>query len=177
MLNGDGNENSKKINRTNQQNKKNCTCSTLWCTFLCRCFALLKRETTRHVCVWRKCCGSQLFAKNFDFEFLFSFFHRRSFFTCWLLASLIFSLPLQNFHPSSSEIRLRGFFFSRLLFLCYPCHCRHQNLVEKMTPLLDVFFFLNVQVAMRFTAKTSGCLNAKSPSGLHVGVYGRTRVT
>ena len=74
MLNGDGNENSKKINRTNQQNKKNCTCSTLWCTFLCRCFALLKRETTRHVCVWRKCCGSQLFAKNFDFEFLFSFF-------------------------------------------------------------------------------------------------------
>ena len=74
MLNGDGNENSKKINRTNQQNKKNCTCSTLLRTFLCRCFALLKRETTRHVCVWRKCCGSQLFAKNFDFEFLFSFF-------------------------------------------------------------------------------------------------------
>ena len=74
MLNGDGNENSKKINRTNQQNKKNCTCSTLLCTFLCRCFALLKPETTRHVCVWRKCCGSQLFAKNFDFEFLFSFF-------------------------------------------------------------------------------------------------------
>ena len=74
MLNGDGNENSKNINRTNQQNKKNCTCSTLLCTFLCRCFALLKRETTRHVCVWRKCCDSQLFAKNFDFEFLFSFF-------------------------------------------------------------------------------------------------------
>ena len=74
MLNGDGNENSKKINRTNQQNKKNCTCSTLLCTFLCRCFALLKRETTRHVCVWRKCSRSQLFAKNFDFEFLFSFF-------------------------------------------------------------------------------------------------------
>ena len=74
MLNGDGNENSKKINRTNQQNKKNCTCSTLLCTFLCRCFALLKRETTRHVSVCRKCCGSQLFAKNFDFEFLFSFF-------------------------------------------------------------------------------------------------------
>ena len=99
------------------------------------------------------------------------FFHRRSFFTCWLLAFLIFSLPLQNFHPSSSEIRLRGFFFSRLLFLCYPCHCRHQNLVEKMTRLVDVFFFLNVQVAMRFTAKTSGCLNAKSHSGLHVGVF------
>lgn len=89
------------------------------------------------------------------------FFHRRSFFTCWLLASLIFSLPLQNFHPSSSEIRLRGFFFSRLLFLCYPCHCRHQNLVEKMTRLVDVFFFLNVQVAIRFTAKTSGVLECE----------------
>ena len=105
------------------------------------------------------------------------FFHRRSFFTSWLLASLIFSLPLQNFHPSSSEISLRGFFFSRLLFLCYPCHCRHQNLVEKMTRLVDVFFFLNVQVAVRFTAKTSGCFNAKSHSGLHVGLYGRTWVT
>ena len=87
MLNGDGNENSKKINRTNQQNKKNCTCSTLLCTFLCRCFALLKRETTRHVSVCRKCCGSQLFAKNFDFEFLFSFFSPPL--ICHLLASSI----------------------------------------------------------------------------------------
>ena len=26
--------------------KKNCTCSTLFCTFLCRCFAGLKRETS-----------------------------------------------------------------------------------------------------------------------------------
>ena len=54
--------------------------------------------------------GSQLFAKNFDFEFLFSFFFTAAHFSpCWLLAFLIFSLPLQNFHPSSSEIRLLCF--------------------------------------------------------------------
>ena len=116
--------------------------------------------------------------KKFRFCVLVLFFFTAAHFSpCWLLAFLIFSLPLQNFHPFSNEIRLRGFFFSRLLFLCYPCHCRHQNLVEKMTRLVDVFFFLNVQVAMRFTAKTSGCLNATFHSGLHVGVYGRTRVT
>ena len=71
-------------------------------------------------CVFRILCsrgscnaaarGSQLFAKNFDFEFLFSFFFTAAHFSpCWLLAFLIFSLPLQNFHPSSSEIRLLCF--------------------------------------------------------------------
>ena len=105
------------------------------------------------------------------------FFHCRSFFT--LLAAsishfLTATTKFSSFFQGNSSPLL---FFSRLLFLCYPCHCRHQNLVEKMTRLVAVFFFLNVQVAMRFTAKTSRCLNAKTHSGLHVGVYGRTRVT
>ena len=105
------------------------------------------------------------------------FFHCRSFFT--LLASSISHIltattKFSSFFERNSSPLL---FFSRLLFLCYPCHCRHQNLVEKMTRLCCCFFFLNVQVAMRFTTKISGCLNTKSHSGLHVGVYGRTRVT
>ena len=89
MLNGDGNENSKRINRTNQQNKKNCTCSTLLCTFLCRCFARLKRETTRHVtCVY----GGNVVVRNCSqkISILRScslFLHCRSFFT--LLAASI----------------------------------------------------------------------------------------
>ena len=70
MLNGDGNENGKKKKSTGLISKtKTSKCSKLLCSFLCRCFARLKRETTRHV-LWKKCRGSQLFAKNFDFEFL-----------------------------------------------------------------------------------------------------------
>ena len=34
----------KNNNRSNQQKKQLCTCSTLFCTFLCRCFARLQRE-------------------------------------------------------------------------------------------------------------------------------------
>ena len=54
MLNGDANENGNKINRYNKQKKQIiCTCSTLFCTFHCRCFlqmqyrfARLKRQTS-----------------------------------------------------------------------------------------------------------------------------------
>ena len=42
MLNGDGNENGIKINRSNQQKKQICTCSTLF-VFLLRSFAQLQR--------------------------------------------------------------------------------------------------------------------------------------
>ena len=54
MLNGDANENGNKINGYNKQKKQIiCTCSTLFCTFHCRCFlqmqcrfARLKRQTS-----------------------------------------------------------------------------------------------------------------------------------
>ena len=41
MLNGDGNENGIKINRSNYQKKTNCTCSTL--------FFLISKKTNLHV--------------------------------------------------------------------------------------------------------------------------------
>ena len=117
MLKGDGNKNGKKINRTNWQNKKNCRCSTLLCTFLCRCFARLKRETTRHVCVWRKCCGSQLFAKKSILSSCSLFFHCRSFFT--LLAASIS-------HFLTATTKFSSFFqrnSSRACLLDSPCCC------------------------------------------------------
>ena len=56
MLNGNDNENGFKTNRSNQQKKKtNCTCSTLFLSFPCRCFAPLQRCFVR-----RKCQTSQL---------------------------------------------------------------------------------------------------------------------
>ena len=51
MLNGEGNENGLKINRSNQQKKTNCTCSTL--------FFLISKKTNLHVqhafCLFLRC--------------------------------------------------------------------------------------------------------------------------
>ena len=61
MLSGEGNEDGEKIAK-----KQLCTYSTLFCTFLSRCFARLQREASRNFLVhvlWRKCrtCSCLLF--------------------------------------------------------------------------------------------------------------------
>ena len=53
--NGEDNENGKKL----------CTCSTLFCTFLCRCFARI--QTSRNFLVTR-------FMKEMSYVFLLTFF-------------------------------------------------------------------------------------------------------
>ena len=79
----------KNNNRSNKQKqKKLCTCSTLFCTFICRCFARQQSETSRNSLVtllWRKCrtCSCSLF------------FQCRSLLSGWPLAFLIFSPRLQ----------------------------------------------------------------------------------
>ena len=45
MLSGDGNENGEKTTIGLINKKQLFTCSTLYCTFLCPCFARLQRET------------------------------------------------------------------------------------------------------------------------------------
>ena len=83
MLSGDGNENGEKTTIGLINKKQLFTCSTLYCTFLCPCFARLQRET---------------------YVFSLTFFSLP--FICALVAVrfLIFSPPLQIFHvgcPSS----------------------------------------------------------------------------
>ena len=69
-----------------------CTCSTLFCTFLCRCFARQQRETSRNFRVTR-------FMEEMLYVVLFTFFFRcRSFLPWCPPAFLIFSPPLQYFH-------------------------------------------------------------------------------
>ena len=60
-------------------------------------------------------------------------------------------------------------FFQRYLFFCYPCQCRHQNIVKtkKMTRLCYWFFSLKVRVALQEASVTFGI-------GLHAGVDVRT---
>ena len=58
MVNGDSNENGKKKKQSMGQiskNKKTCTCSILFRTLLCRCFAQLKRETSLLHVLWTEC--------------------------------------------------------------------------------------------------------------------------
>ena len=56
---------------------------TFFCTFLCRCFARLQRETSRNFLV-------TLLMEEMSYVFSFTFFHCRSFSPCiWLVAASI----------------------------------------------------------------------------------------
>ena len=70
-----------------------CTCSILFCTFLCRCFARLQHETSRNFLV-------TLFKQEMSYVFSFTFFSLPLIFTLhwWPLAFPILSPLLQNFH-------------------------------------------------------------------------------
>ena len=80
-----------------------------FCTFLCRCFARLQRETSRNFLVTR-------FMEEMSYVFSFTFFSLPLIFTLhwWPLAFLILSPPLQNFHVVlPTKICLLCFFISR----------------------------------------------------------------
>ena len=79
---------------------------TFFYTFFCRCFAPLKRETSRNFLVTR-------FMEEMSYVFLFTFFLCRSFSPRWPLAFLIFSPPLQNFMLFLQQKMPPLFFLSR----------------------------------------------------------------
>ena len=89
---------------------------TFFCTFLCRCFARLQRETSRNFLVTR-------FMEEMSYVFSFTFFSLPLIFTLhwWPLAFLILSPLLQNFFVvlSTKKKCLLCFFFSAL-DLCRP---------------------------------------------------------
>ena len=105
MLNGDNNENSKKlIGFSSKTTTLICTCSII--TFFYISLPLL------HV-LWRKCrmCSLIIF-------FLIVFFlHCCSFSPYWSLAFLIFSPPLHKFHVVNSFNEIRLLFFISYLVL------------------------------------------------------------
>ena len=84
--------------------KQICTCSTLFCTFVYRCFARLQCKTktwsflVTHYFLWGNCrmCSPKILLLAFSYSIYF--LHSRSFSPCWPLVFLIFSPPLWNFH-------------------------------------------------------------------------------
>ena len=106
MLSGEGNENDGKTNkRSNVKAKKEqlCPCSTFFCTFLCRCFARLQRETSRNFLVTR-------FVEEMSYVFQFTFFSLPLIFT--LVASFISHFPTATTKFSCCS-------FNKVCLLCF----------------------------------------------------------
>ena len=96
--------------RANQQKNNFARAAHFFCTFLCRCFARLQRKPSRN-----------LFLKKTSYAFSFTFFSLPLIFSLhwWLLAFLILSPPLQNFHvvlPTKND----SFLFYLLLQFSVP---------------------------------------------------------
>ena len=83
----------KNNNRSNQRKNNFVLAAHFFCTFLCRCFAWLQRETSRNLLVTR-------FMEEMSYVFSFTFFFTAAHFHLALVATSIshLSLPLQNFH-------------------------------------------------------------------------------
>ena len=109
MLSGEGNagERWKTKQLVLLAKEQLCTCSTLYCTFLCRCLARLGPHDY----------NVKLPETSLEEMFLFTFFHCRSFSPCiWLVAASIshFVTPATRFSCCSSNIKcLLCFFISR----------------------------------------------------------------
>ena len=85
--------------------KQLCRCSKLFCTFLCRCFERLQRETSRNFLVTR-------FMEEMSYVFSFTFFSLPLLFTLhwWPLAFLIWHRRemVANLSCSDKQIGISG---------------------------------------------------------------------
>ena len=149
MLNGDGNENSKRL----------CTSITVFSISL-PLFCVTTAWNFLWVTPFNKdnvACAHKIFC--FLSSFLL-FFHCRSFSPRWSPAFLIFSPPLYNFHVVV-PVKFVSFvlYLSFLLFLCYPRKCR-------LKIRLFCYFFSLWKSEWQFTAKTRGCLKCDIWHGL-----------
>ena len=134
MLNGDGNENGIKINRSNQQKKQICTCSTLFVFLLRsfaqlqRCFVGLNRQTSQlHIIFMEEL--SYVFTQYFV-----SCVHVRFYFSLPIIFTLLAAsishclTSALNFHVFLPTKFVSSVFNHSLkLFLCYPGECKHQK--------------------------------------------------
>ena len=169
MLNGDGNENGFKTNRSNQQKNKlhvqhtfssnqqktNLHVQHTFLSFPCRCFARLQRCFVRP-----KRQTSQLhiiFMEELSYvltQYFVSCVHVRFYFSLPLIFTLLaasishFLTAALNFHVFLPTKFVSFVFNNSLqLFLCYLRWCK-QKITQKKTRLCCCIFFLKVRVAM-----------------------------
>ena len=139
MLSGEGNENGEKTAIGLTGKKATLHGSTLFCTFLCRCFVRLKRETSRNFRVTRFMEVCRTCSCSF-------FFHCHSFSPWWPLGFLIFPPPLQNFHAVLPTKKCLFCLFSLSLAVC-----RYTSLAFR---LLSLFLCLSPSLYSKFVEMT-----------------------
>ena len=145
MLNGDGNENRIKINRSNQPKKNNiCMCSTLFLNISCHCFVRLLCRFAPHLIFMEKLSYVYSLTKNFVALFLFAFiFSLPLIFT--LLASCIshFLTTATRFSCFSSN-EIGPLYFQSvavaLSLLSMWVRIRTKKILSKKTQLLLLYF-------------------------------------
>ena len=116
-----------------------------FCTFLCRCFARLHRETSRNFLATR-------FMEEMSYVFSFTFFWLSHIFTLhwWPLAFPILSPSLQNFHVVLPTKKCLLCFLSLALDLCRP-FSRWASLACR---LLSLFLCLSPALYSKFVDMT-----------------------
>jgi len=124
---GQKQEQQKKLLGPIRKKKQLCTCSTLFCTFLCCCFERLQHRTSWLHILLRKCC--MLVCGPVHFFFLTAAHFHSLIFTLVAASISHFLTPTIIFSCFSSiEICLLCFLsLSLSLFLCYPRQCGHKD--------------------------------------------------
>ena len=148
MLSGEGNAAERWKTTIGLISKKttHCTCSTLFCTFLCRCFARLRRETSRNFLDVTRCL------EEMSYLFSFTCVSLRFIFTLhWgPLAFLILSPPLQNSHVVLPTKNVSFVFLSLAVDLCRPFSCW----ASLACHLLPLFLCLSLALYSKFVDMT-----------------------
>ena len=143
MLSGEGNAREWRKTTIGLISKKSnfARAAHFFCTFLCRCFARLQRETSRNFLVTR-------FMEEMSYVFSFTFFSLPLIFTLhwWPLAFLILLPPLQNFHVVLPTKKCLLCFLSLALALCRP-FSRWASLACR---LLSIFLCLSPALYSKF---------------------------
>ena len=141
--------------------KTNCTCSTLFWSFPCRCFARLqrcfvrlKRQTSQlHIIFMEELLYelTQYFVSCVHVCFYFSL---PLIFTLLAVSSSRFLTTTLNFHVFPPTKFVSFVLNNSLqLFLCYPRWCKQKTTQKKTRLCCCCCFFLKVRVAMRFPSK------------------------
>ena len=152
MLNGEGNENGLKINRSNQQKKKkNLHVQHAFCLFL-RCFAQLQR------------CFAGLKHQTSQLHIIFmeelSYVLTQYFVSCvlrfYFSLALIFTLLAASIsHCLTAALNFRVFLPTKFVsfFFSITRSSTFSQITSKKTRLRCCFFFLKVRATMRFLSK------------------------
>ena len=142
MLRGEGNENGEKTTVRLISKQQLCTLCTPFCTFLCRCLARLRRETTRNFLVTR-------FMEEMSYVLLFTFFSTATYFHLGGRQHFSFSRHRQKIFMPFFQQKMSPFFSLALAF-CRSFSRRHSLACRPFS----LFLCLSLSLFFKFVDMT-----------------------